>query len=201
VAVIGITGGIATGKSTFTEVLFSFFPEAHRFSADAEVSRLTAEDAEVRREIRILFGDSVFLPDGEIDRRVVREGIFGNAELRKRLEAILHPRVREAWVSLARSFRKSGRWLLVEIPLLYETQGERECDSVAVVGCSDATQRFRLRTRRGYSDALSEQIRVAQMSGSEKCLRSDHFIWNDCSLSCLTRQARLYSVWLRDRFC
>ena len=90
--------------------------------------------------------------------------------------------------------------MFAEIPLLYESGGWNLLDRVVVVACSPNEQIRRMIAFRGLSEALSEQIRVAQMSLPEKCSQSDHIIWNDFSLSCLSRQVRLLCVWLRRRY-
>jgi len=195
--VIGITGGAACGKSSFTDALASRLPGALRFCADSKVRQLTSTDPDVRKSLEGVFGPQTYSLDGTYNRAFVRERAFKTPELRKDLEAILHPPVREAWTTLAKSCRSDGTWLLAEIPLLFETGGETECDRVIAVGCSRETQIRRLTSGRGLSYAIAQQICDAQTSLEQKSIRADHLIWNDCPFNCLNRQAGLCAAWLR----
>ncbi|MEI6714921.1 MAG: dephospho-CoA kinase [Verrucomicrobiota bacterium] len=198
--VIGITGGVATGKSALSGMVQELFPEALFFSADSESARLISKDELVRAEVLAILGSVAFGSDGQLNRPFVRSLIFEEPDLKRKLEEILHPRIRQAWQTLAKQSKEKEQWMFAEIPLLYETSGESLCDRVVVVACSPDTQRRRMIQHRGLPETLSEQIRVAQMSLSKKCSQSDHLIWNDCSFSCLVRQARLLADWLRCRY-
>lgn len=197
--VLGITGGAACGKSSFANLLSSFFSSIQTFSADAEVARLTDHDPEVRAEIQAILPQA-YSVTGHYDRAYVREQIFERSELRKALNGILHPRVREKWSRLAASSKNNESWLLVEIPLLYETAGDTLCDRVITVGCTAQTQLHRLTVLRGLSVTVANQIRVAQGSLEEKSTCADHLIWNDCPFNCLNRQAALCAAWLQTHF-
>ena len=199
-AVLGITGGVATGKSTFSKLITSLLG-AEVFDADTEARSLTATDPEVLRELEDAFGKNVFTEEGTLDRNRMREMIFASGSARNRLESILHPRIRNKWVGLARDHRADPARppLFVDIPLLYETGGETECDGVVVVGCSGETQIRRLTETRGLEKAMAESIRDAQMKLSEKITRCDWLAWNDGSLAALECQARLLAdTLLRD---
>ena len=115
--ILGITGGIATGKSSFTNFLEGALP-AGVFDADACARDLTSNDPEVKRAIIEEFGGKVAIA-GEIDRRQLRDIVFLDPEKRKKLEAILHPVIRAKWTELARKNRDahSKNWLFVDIPL------------------------------------------------------------------------------------
>ena len=196
--VIGITGGVACGKTTFIEELRKHFATATWFSADTEVEMLTSKDAEVRKFITETFGVEAFNSDGTYNRIRVRELIFANDTLRQRLNAILHPRVRESWTALAKSHRSDHCWLFLEIPLLYETGSEVHCDRVITVGCTRETQMHRLTVLRRLPTELAEQIRATQWNLEEKSNRADHLIWNDCP--CLKRQTASCAAWLRSHY-
>lgn len=197
--VLGITGGAACGKSSFANLLSAFFSNIQTFSADAEVARLTDCDSRVRDEILAILPHA-YSRTGRYDRAYVRDQVFGQPELRKALNGILHPRVREQWSRLAASSKNKESWLLVEIPLLYETAGDTLCDRVITVGCTVQTQLYRLTVLRGLSLTVANQIRVAQSSLEEKSARADHLIWNDCPFNCLNRQAALCAAWLKTHF-
>jgi dephospho-CoA kinase len=198
--VLGITGGPACGKSSFVKLLAGCLPEAQTFSADEEVGRLTEHDSDVQREIIRLLGPEAYSGEGTYNRSWIRQRVFGNTELRESLNAILHPRVRAAWSSLAQNCRSNENWLLVEIPLLYETGGDSLCDRVITVACSAETQLHRLTKLRGLPLELARKIQVAQCDLLQKSNQADHLIWNDCPFNCLDRQASLCASWLRSHF-
>jgi dephospho-CoA kinase len=157
VPAIGITGGVGTGKSTFLCALLKHAP-AESFDADRCVHELLAEDAELLAQIRGAFGDHVFAGDGQLDRIALRAVVFADGTARRALEDLIHPTVRARWVPLARAGRGNRLSLYLDIPLLYETGGEKECDRVVVIACAPTTQRTRLRENRGLAPALIERM-------------------------------------------
>jgi dephospho-CoA kinase len=199
VPALGITGGIATGKSSFTEAFLRHLP-TRVFDADRAVHELLASDDAVRAAVREAFGASAFALDGSIDRAWLRERVFANADARRTLEAIVHPAVRERWSALAAEGRAGKDWLCFDIPLLYETQIEGHFDRVIVVACSPGTQRERLKRARGLSDDIAARMIAAQLDLREKILRADHLIWNDSTTAVLEAQAALIANWLRNRY-
>ena len=191
---IAITGGIASGKSTFTAFLQAALPGAEGFDADACSRRLLADDPVVADEVRAVFGQEIFGADGRVDRAALRALVFaegGDPAPRRALEAILHPRVRTAWREWLdqRLQTTPGAVMVVEIPLLYETGAESFFDHVIVVGCSPETQRQRLTARRGLPEETALRIIDSQWDLSEKIRRCDHFIWNQGSEAGLRAQA------------
>jgi dephospho-CoA kinase len=195
--ILGITGGIATGKSSFVEALSRHLP-GKRFDADAAVHELLAEDAGVRNEIEKAFGPGVLREDGTPDRLKLRELVFAEPARRETLEAILHPAVRQHWLNEAGPYRQVADWYYVDIPLLYETGAEKEFDRVVVVACSPATQRARMSSLRGLDVTMMEKIIGAQHDLGLKVSKADHVIWNDSTVSCLDGQAKLFAGWLRN---
>ena len=193
--VIGITGGVATGKSTFTRSLLRSVP-AELFDADQAVHLLLEGDAEVRRAVQKAFGDDIYNAEGKPNRSRLRDLVFSDEQNRRRLEEILHPAVRARWISLAERTRQVGAWLIVDLPLLYETGAESHCDRVVVVACSPLTQRHRLANNRGLPSATAAAVIAAQLDLQTKIKRADHLIWNDSTASCLDRQADLIAAWL-----
>jgi dephospho-CoA kinase len=190
-AVIGITGGIATGKSSFCFCLRELLPGAKFFNADQAARELTDNDAEVKEALRQQFGAAIFSDSGDLNRKALRAIVFADAEKKSALEQILHPRIRRQWSRAAETSRKSGDLFLADIPLLYETGGETLCDRVVVVACSHATQLKRLLGRTGLDRAEAEQIVNSQMPLEEKITRADHVVWNNGDRSGLMEQARL----------
>lgn len=193
---LGITGGIATGKSSFVQALLRHLP-APLFDADRAAHELLEGDPAVHEEIRARFGPGVFTTANLPNRQRLREAVFGFPEERKALEAILHPRIRERWMALCAAQRNQPGWLLVDIPLLYETGAEKALERVVVVACSGETQRARLREKRGLDETTSENIIGAQHDLGLKMKAANHVIWNDSTLDCLEGQARLLADWLK----
>lgn len=196
---IGITGGVATGKSSFTRVFLQHWP-AEFFDADACVHELLAGDRKLIEEIRKEFGDGVIAADGSFNRAAMREVAFADSTARGRLEALIHPRVRDRWLPRAQAARGSGPPFVADIPLLFETGAEAECDRVLVVACSPQVQRSRMQLNRGLAPALIERMIGSQLDLVAKMSRADYVVWNDGSPAALEEQARLFAATLRDLY-
>jgi dephospho-CoA kinase len=163
--VIGLTGGIGMGKSTAAQA----FRRARLpvFDADAEVHRLQARGGGAVRAIGEAFPGSVV--DGAVDRAKLRAAVLGRPEALKRLEAILHPMVRQQERAfLARARRAAARAAVLDIPLLLETGGHRRVDTVVVVSAPRAVQVHRVRQRRRMSEADIEAVIARQMPDRDK---------------------------------
>ncbi len=189
---IAITGGIASGKSTFTR-LFRELTGARAFDTDACARRLLAEDAPSLAAVRAAFGPEVFDAAGAVDRAALRAVVFADPARRAALEGILHPRVRAEWQAFLQSGLQNApdAVLLVEIPLLYETGAAAFFDQVIVVGCRLATQMSRLTQGRQLTDYVARQIIASQWELADKIRRCQHVIWNDGSEERLHTQAAL----------
>ncbi len=185
---MGLTGGIATGKSTFAR-LFSERLKAEFFDSDAAVHQLLQNDPEVRRLICEKIHPQAYHPDGSPDRQLLRSLIFSNPDLKRSMEEILHPRVREAWQQLVSDSRQARRPCLVDIPLLYEVEAQSAFDAVIVVACSGAIQLQRLCSRPGVSEDMAKIMIASQGSLEDKIKKSDHVVWNDGSLEALETQS------------
>jgi len=194
--VIGITGGIATGKSAFCERLTEILAVTF-FDADQAARELTEKNAEVQSLIAAVFGESVF-SQGHLNRAQLRTIVFADPEKKLALEQILHPRIRRQWVVEAESRRDSTELFLADIPLLYETGGESFCNRVVVVACSPRLQLERLMTRSKLSQPVAEQMIAAQMPLTEKIARADHVVWNNGPRAGLAAQAEILGLsWQR----
>ncbi len=198
-SVIGLTGGPATGKSTFSKLLLRELPVA-MFDCDRCVHDMLASDESVRHEIEAAFGPGALDETGKPDRNRLRDIVFADDTRRGELEAILHPRVRSAWTAAASAARASGGGLLVDMPLLFETGAAGEFDRIIVVAATEKTQLQRLTTNRRLAPALAARIIRAQMELGAKTRQADHVIWNDSTVSNLDGQTRLLASWLRRRF-
>jgi dephospho-CoA kinase len=192
---IGITGGISTGKSTFCDCLREILPTAKFFDADL-AARSLAELPEVKQEILGQFGGQVFSPDGDLNRMKLRAIVFTDAAKRRALEQILHPRIRRQWMAEAKKHRNSPDFFFADIPLLYETGGERLCERVVVVACSRKVQLNRLAKRKSLEGSEAEQMINSQMPLEEKIKRADHVVWNNGDRATLLEQAKeLVALW------
>ena len=195
---IGITGGIATGKTSFVACLHELVPEARFFDADVAARELADNDPEARGEIEREFGAEAFLPNGGLNRERIRTIVFADAGKKGALEQILHPRIRRQWSLEAESHRNSAKLFFADIPLLYETSGETLCDRVVVVACSARVQRERLMARMAVDESEARQMIEAQMPLTEKSSRADHVVWNNGGRDGLRQQARLLVDFWRD---
>jgi dephospho-CoA kinase len=163
-AVIGITGGIASGKSTFCRALAAIKP------------------------VQVFDSDSCARGLLDSDRAAIRAVVFSDFAAKARLEAILHPLVRKRRLVLADEALAEGRDLLVDIPLLFESGALPGFDCVVTVACSPEIQIQRAMSR-GLAPAQVEQIIASQWSNSQKIAQSDFVIWNDGSMRTLEAQA------------
>jgi len=191
-AIIGITGGIASGKSTFTR-LVAEIRQAWTFDCDACARELLDSDPAVREAVvgRVLA--TAYRPDGTPDRAAIRALVFSDPEAKARLEAILHPLVRARRVALAQDARAAGRDLLVDVPLLFETNGESGFDWIATVACSPETQILRAMSR-GLTLEQVQRIVDSQWSNAQKIARSDFVVWNDGAPCVLKAQAEEFAA-------
>jgi dephospho-CoA kinase len=188
---IGITGGISTGKTTFCECLREILPAATFFNADQAARDLAERDAEVRDLIAREFGPASYSENGDLNRTQIRSIVFADAEKKRALEQILHPRIRRQWSLEAESRRNSTDFFFADIPLLYETGGETLCGCVVVVACSPPVQLARLMARTRLDRAAAEKMIHAQMPLTEKIRRADHLVWNNGGGGVLAAQAGL----------
>ncbi len=130
-------------------------------------------------EIVARFGPGVVDDQGRLRREILAARVFSDPALLRDLEAILHPRIRDRWVSESVEWRARGEPLgVVVIPLLFETESSREFDATVCVACSDRTQWKRL-IARGLSAAQIEQRLARQLPAREKMARADFVVWTD----------------------
>src|SRR5438309_7130587 len=188
---IGITGGISTGKTSFCDCLREIIPAATFFNADQAARDLAERDPEVRELIAREFGPAIYSENGHLNRTEIRSIVFADAEKKRALEQILHPRIRRQWSLEAESRRSSNELFFADIPLLYETGGESLCDSVVVVACSPSVQRERLAARTHLDRLEAEKMIRSQMPLAEKISRADHVVWNNGARAVLAAQAGL----------
>jgi dephospho-CoA kinase len=188
---IGITGGIATGKTSFCDCLRKILPAAPFFNADQAARQLVEQDLDVRKELATEFGPGIFSTAGDLNRAQLRSIIVQSPEKKAALEKILHPRIRRQWGAEAQKHRQPFDFFFADIPLLYETGGEALCDRVVVVACSPDVQMSRLLERGSIDRSAAEEMIKSQMPIEEKIRRAEHVVWNNGGRSVLMEQARL----------
>jgi len=168
--ILGLTGSIGMGKSTAAAMLRRMGVPVH--DADATVHRLLGPKGAAVPLIDAAFPGSV--REGRVDRAALGQMVFGNPAELKRLEAILHPLVRRAESDfLKRHCRRKVRLVVLDIPLLFETGGERRCDKVMVVTCPAFLQAQRVLKRPGMTAERLKQILAKQMPDAHKRKRAD----------------------------
>jgi len=186
--VIGLTGGIASGKSA----LGKHFEALGVTVVDADaVAREVVAPGPVLSRIAERFGTHVLQTDGALDRRVLRELVFADEELRLALEAITHPAIRERLHTQCRA--ASGPYAIAAIPLLTEAGGRATypwLDRILVIDAPVALQRARLMARDGIDAALADRMIAAQASREQRLAIADDVVVNDGDPSHLEARAR-----------
>ncbi|MCC3375854.1 dephospho-CoA kinase [Cohnella sp. REN36] len=190
---IGLTGGIATGKSTVARLL------VERGAALVDADRIAREIVEPGQaplaQIADRFGPEVLQADGTLDRRRLGQIVFADAAKRKELEAITHPAIRALMRERVEALERErpDRLVVADIPLLYESGLASLYDAVLVVYVPRALQRQRLMARDGLTAEEADKRLSAQMDIEEKKRRADYVIDNSSSLDDTAKQV--------ERFC
>ena len=170
--VLGLTGSIGMGKSATAAMFAARGVPVH--DADAAVHRLYGPGGAAASAIGAAFPGTL-APDGSVDRGALRDAVLDRPERLAALERLVHPLVGQvAQEFLAR--HAEAALVLLDIPLLYETGGERRCDAVLVVTAPPEVQRARVLARPGMTDAALAAIRAKQMPDAEKRARADFVI-------------------------
>lgn len=176
----GITGGIGMGKSTSARLLVERGVSV--IDTDILARQIVEPGQPALEEIKRQFGAEMVAPDGQLRRGDLAEKVFSDPAALRRLEEILHPRIRNLWKIEVEKWREEGRSAgAVVIPLLFETGAEKEFDAVICVACSAATQQTRLRER-GWSDEQIAQRIASQLPMEKKITEADFVIWTDAPL-------------------
>ena len=183
---IGLTGGIACGKS----VVLEMFKEAgwYTLSADALVHELLDHDPEVIEAVISKFGVEVKASDASLNKKAIAKVVFADSQQRVWLEGLLHPLVRKRWTS-ALDAEPDKNWV-VEIPLLFEKKLEKDFDLVVCLSCSRENQLERLQSR-GMNEADAEARIASQAPLAEKIEKSDFVLTNTGSLNFLRKQFQI----------
>ena len=185
--VVGLTGGIGSGKSAAAD-------EFERLGAtvvdtDAIARQLTEPGGAAMPHIQALFGNGFLTPSGAMDRKAMRERVFGDPVARRALEGLLHPMIRtEAESRIAGA---AGPYVVYVVPLLIESkEPRRRADRILVVDAPEEVQVSRVAARSGLSEAEVREIMAAQASRAERRAAADDVIENGGTLDALREQVR-----------
>jgi dephospho-CoA kinase len=184
--VCGLTGGVGMGKSTAARFLCEH--GAQIVDTDELARQLVQPGRPALADIQAAFGKNVIGSTGELNRAELARIVFADANARKKLEAILHPPIRERWLAQLEAWRDEEKPLAaVVIPLLFETRAESCFDKIICAACSAAVQRERLLAR-GWTLEQIQQRNAAQMPVEQKIARADFVIWTDGALDAHAKQ-------------
>ena len=176
--IVGLTGGIASGKSTVSNYFREFGAEV--LDADVVAKELSEKEENVAKIIEI-FGNEILDENENISRKKMRERAFLEKDKLKQLNELLHPQVIEVFKNKKEN-TKEDEIVIFDIPLLFEAGMENLCDTVIVVYISKRVQLERMMKRDRHGIDLAERIIESQMSMSDKIDKADIIINNNCTL-------------------
>lgn len=184
---IGLTGGIATGKSTVSRYLQE--RGAWIVDADRIAHEVVEPGEEGLQQVVAHFGSAVLLPDGRLNRQRLGHLVFSDAVKRKALEQILHPLIRaRMWAEVERARTANSPWIVLDVPLLIENGLYQEVDAVILVVVSQETQLARLMERDHVSEEEAKRRIAAQMPLDEKRHYAHFIIDNDGTIEATYKQ-------------
>ena len=187
--IVGLTGGIGSGKSTVADRLAAF--GAALVDTDVIAHQLTGVQGAAMGQIAAAFGPSVVRADGALDRVAMRRLVFSDPAAKERIEAILHPLIRRESEALCRS-AAAAPYVLLVVPLLVEAAASasyrQRVDRILVVDCDEATQVSRVVARNGLSPAEVRAIMATQASRAERLAVADDVVFNGGDLDRLNAQ-------------
>lgn len=195
--IVGLTGGIGSGKSAAAAVFAEL--GAAVIDADAIAHELTGPQGGAMPAIVQAFGLDVTASDGSLDRAAMRRLVFADASRRERLEAILHPMIRStSEARVKEAFEHGAPYAVMVIPLLVESGNyANRFNRIAVVDCPEALQVARVMARNGLAAAEAEAIMAAQATRQQRLATADDIIRNDAGLDSLrSRVAGLHENYL-----
>ncbi|BDT57769.1 dephospho-CoA kinase [Massilia varians] len=185
---VGLTGGIGCGKSTVADMFAAL--GAAVIDTDQIAHALTAPHGAAMPALIAEFGPEFATPEGALDRAKMRALVFSDATARARLEAILHPRIRDATAAAASI--ATGDYVIFVVPLLIESGTWRERVSrVLAIDCPEELQVARVMARSGITEAQVRAIMAAQVSREQRRAAADDIILNDDGLDALRPQVEI----------
>lgn len=192
--IVGLTGGIGSGKTTVADLFVAY--GAQLVDTDAIAHELTAPDGAAMPALIAEFGADIATGTGALDRVAMRRCVFSDPSARGRLEAILHPLIRT--LSAERCQAANSPYAVLAVPLLVESGSYRErCDRIVVVDCPESLQVDRVMARNGMAREEVLAIMAAQATRSQRLAVADDVVLNDEGHDKLVRQvAELHQKYL-----
>ncbi|MFS0654612.1 dephospho-CoA kinase [Bacillus sp. 179-C3.3 HS] len=185
--VIGLTGGIASGKSTVSHMIKE--QGIRVVDADVIAKEVVAPGKPALHQIVETFGEDVLLPSGELNRERLGTIIFSDEQKRQQLNGIVHPEVRKEMLKQRDEGIDHGEaFVVLDIPLLFESKLEGLVDRILVVYTTPELQLSRLMKRNDLSEEDALKRMHAQQSLEDKCQKADHVIDNTKELACTRKQ-------------
>lgn len=178
--ILGLTGGIGSGKSTVSKIFLSMGIKV--FDADL-IAKDILETEQVKEEIKEKLGkEFINLKSNSVDKELLKKEVFNNSKKLSILNGIVHPRVVDIYIKKYLEFKDKKEIVIFDVPLLFEVNLERYCDKVIVVDIDLKVQIERIKNRDNIDVALINKIIAAQMSREERNIKADILIENNGSL-------------------
>lgn len=195
--IIGLTGGIASGKSFCTD----FFQEKGVPVVDADViaREVVRSGSPLLAELKTCLGEAVLLADGRLNRAWLREKMFADENIKRQVNALMHPFIRKRAEAQLMQAAAQAPWVLYSVPLLFENALDTLCAAVIVVDVPPLLQISRGVQRDGVSEEHIRAVMAAQLPRAEKLRRAQFIIDNSGSRSdtrcqCAALYAQLHSL-------
>lgn len=200
VFVLGVTGGMGSGKSTVSRYLCERYGAAH-FHADEVAKRVMVEEAPLKTALKARFGADIYLPDGTLQRSVLAQRVFGDPEAVRDLNALVHPRVFAAALRFREEAARGGAPFVVhEAALLLQAGGAAHVQGVLVVDAPEHIRIQRAVLRDGGSEAAVRARLAHQWTSAQLRAHADYVIENaDSEADLLAATDAFYDNWLRPR--
>ncbi|MGB4063883.1 MAG: dephospho-CoA kinase [Azonexus sp.] len=186
--VVGLTGGIGSGKSTVADLFVE--QGAGLVDSDAIARELTLTGGAAMPALTAEFGPEILTTDGALDRVAMRQLAFADPSARSRLEGILHPLIRQ--ISAERCQAATEPYVILAVPLLVESGNYRQrCDRILVVDCPESLQIERVMTRNGLSAEEVKAIMAAQATRQQRLAVADDVVVNDSDREKIVEQVKM----------
>ncbi|MGI2173897.1 dephospho-CoA kinase [Shewanella ulleungensis] len=193
--VVGLTGGIASGKTTVANLFAAYGIQL--VDADVIAREVVQKGSKGLTIITEHFGNEILLPDGQLDRAALRSKVFNNEAQRLWLNSLLHPMIRQTMLEQVNT--STSAYVIMVVPLLFENQLDSLVTTTLVVDISPELQISRTMQRDGVSLQQVEHILASQMSRQQRIDKADHIIDNQGDINLLRSQvARLHQLFLQQ---
>lgn len=186
--IIGLTGGIGSGKSTVTKLFSSYGVPI--IDADTIARQVTSPGQPALREICALFGEEIVDDNGQLKRKQLRNIIFSDRQKREQLEAILHPLIQQRMLEQAAMASHRAAYAILSIPLLLESGWQHLLDRILVIDTNERNQLQRTMQRDNIDKKTAQTIIDTQINRQDRLLAADDIIDNEGSIDELQQQVQ-----------